>query len=707
MTSSTSIPEILAAAVQYHQSGKWNEADPLYRQILQQNPNHPDALHLLGVIASQQGHPDEALHWIQRAISVEPDSLMFQKNLGIVYGQIADRLRREGNYSAAIEMYQKSLAQPESSAQTHNDFANVLKEMGFVDAAIQNYRIAIQKLPNLMIAYRNLGGVYLNQREYSKAMSMFQIALQLDPDNPETLNQIGAVLVSQQQFQDAIQIFDQVLRIDPHYLDSIYNHAFSLQSLGRNEEAILAYQQGLNLHPDQASLLSALIHLKQQFCQWDDIETLSRQLVACVENADHVSQASLITPHSFMGLPIPTTAKQQAKVASSFVSGTMGRIVSLNTASLKHRDSITRIRVGYLSGDLKTHPVAFAIADFIEQHDRMRFEIFAYSFGSDDGGPMRKRQTSAFEHFRNIENATIAEASEKIKQDQIDILVDLQGHTKNARTAILARRPAPIQVSYLGYAGTMGADFIDAVLCDEYVVPMDQQPDYREKIVHLPGCYLAQSKASTVNEKSLSRFDVGLPEKAFVFCAFHSPFKLNPKIVDVWASLLRENTESVIWLQSMHPSIQSNLCREFESRLIPDYRLVFAPSIANRDEHIARQRLADLFLDTFPYNSHSTAGDALRVGLPLITLSGETFASRVAGSLLQSLKLNELITHTHQEYFEVAHRLASQPDEMRRVRDKLQQSLLTTDLFDATAFARKIETAYERLLTEFEAKRQF
>jgi protein O-GlcNAc transferase len=701
MNSLTSIPEILAAAVRYHQSGKWNEANQLYRQILQQNPDHPDALHLIGVIASQQGKPVEALPWIQRALVLEPNALMYRKNLGIVYGQIADQHRREGNFVAAAELYQKAIAQPEPSAQTHNDFGNVLKEMGYIDAAIEQYQTAIRKLPNLMVAYRNLGMIYSMRRDFSQAMPLFQQALQLDPNNPDTLNQIGGVLVKQRQFENAIKVFDQTLRIAPTCLESVYNRAFSLEAIGRIDEAILAYKQGLDFHPDQASSLAALVHLKQQICQWDDIESLSLRLIACLENTVGVADSSLVTPLSFMGLPIPTTASQQAKCARNFTLGTLGQIVSKNAKSLTPRDPKARIRIGYLSGDFQTHPVAFAIADFIEQHDRKRFEVFAYSFGQDDGRAMRSRLKSAFEHFRDIEHLTIVEASEIIKRDHLDILVDLQGHTKNARTGILAHRPAPIQVSYLGFAGTMGADFMDAVLCDDFVVPMEQQPYFFEKIIHLPGCFLAQSKGSSFDEKSLSRLKADLPEKAFVFCAFHSPFKITPRMMDMWANLLRDNSEAVMWLQSAHPSIQLNLCREFASRSIPEDRLIFAPRVASRDEHLARQKLADLFLDTFPYNSHSTAGDALRVGLPLLTLSGETFASRVAGSLLRSLDLHELITRTHQDYFEVANRLAKHPDQLRTMRQKLQKALATTDLFDGAAFARKIEATFEQLLVEF------
>jgi predicted O-linked N-acetylglucosamine transferase (SPINDLY family) len=367
----------------------------------------------------------------------------------------------------------------------------------------------------------------------------------------------------------------------------------------------------------------------------------------------------------------------------------IGRKIPLNRPS----DVKSKISIGYLSGDFHCHATAWLIAELFEKHDRAGFVIFGYSYGPDDRSPMRRRLASAFDRFVDLKDASFMEAAERIAVDGVDILVDLKGYTRENRVQILALRPAPIQVNYLGYPGTMGAPFMDYVLVDDFVVPADQQPFFAEKLVHLPGCYQVNDSRREIAPHTPSRAECGLPEQGFVFCDFNNSYKITPEMFTVWMELLKGVPGSVLWLLEGNRFAPANLRREAEARGVAAQRLVFAPRMP-LPEHLARHRLADLFLDTFPVNAHTTASDALWVGCPVLTMAGETFVSRVAGSLLRTIGLTELVTTSLDEYRVMALRLARDAELLAGLRARLEANRKTSRLFDAGRFARGIEQAY-------------
>jgi predicted O-linked N-acetylglucosamine transferase (SPINDLY family) len=333
------------------------------------------------------------------------------------------------------------------------------------------------------------------------------------------------------------------------------------------------------------------------------------------------------------------------------------------------------------------------IAELFEKHDRERFQVFGYSYGPDDRSPTRSRLVKAFDRFLDVRDVSLAGAAERIAADDVDILVDLKGYTGYARPQILALRPAPIQVNYLGYPGTMGASFLDYILVDDFIVPADQQPFYTEKLVHLPGCYQVNDSRREISPRRPSREECQLPADGFVFCSFNNSYKITPQMFDVWMRLLKAAAGSVLWLLEGNRFVAANLCREAEARGVAAERLVIAPRL-QLPEHLARHALANLFLDTFPVNAHTTASDALWAGLPVLTLAGQTFASRVAGSLLRTIGLPELITTCLEDYEETALRLASDRDQLAGLRARLEVNRTTSGLFDGGQFARNIEKAY-------------
>jgi predicted O-linked N-acetylglucosamine transferase (SPINDLY family) len=355
-----------------------------------------------------------------------------------------------------------------------------------------------------------------------------------------------------------------------------------------------------------------------------------------------------------------------------------------------------RIRLGYLSADFRSHAVGFLIAGLIERHARRRFEVIGYSCGPDDGSATRSRLTRAFDRFVDISDMTHAQTAQRIRADAVDILVDLTGYTAHGRTVILAYRPARIQVSYLGFPGTMGADFIDYIIVDRFLAPMNQQPFYTEKLVQLPNCYQPGELGQQIAERTPARLECGLPEQGFVFCCFNTSYKLTPAFFDVWMRLLNTVPGSVLWLVASNPFVIDNLRREAVHRGVAAERLVFAAP-TGRPEYLRRLALADLFLDTLPYNAGATASDALWAGLPVVTCSGETYVGRMAGALLTAAELPQLITTSLEAYERLALRLATEPGLLAGFRQRLMWNRSTVPLFDIARFTRDLERAYTQM----------
>ncbi|MDZ4848104.1 MAG: tetratricopeptide repeat protein [Pirellulaceae bacterium] len=528
------------------------------------------------------------------------------------------------------------------------------------------------------------------------AVEYYQQAIRLNPRSVNAYNNIGNVFLKQEHLANARQAYLRAIELSPRYLPAHRNLAISLRLLGEEELAKKIIRTALDIDPNDAESLILLVDLCQQTCQWNGLDELCKRVTSHVEATDCEHSAPLISPFTFMAMPTVTTAEQQLRCASQWGRAFRTTLPvfhkSRNATASSERPS--KLRIGYLSADFRSHVVGYIVPEWFESHDRSRFEVFGYSIGVDDKSPIRKRIVDACNEFRDCHELTFQETARSIAADEIDILVDLQGYTQLSRPQILAYRPASIQVNYLGYPGTMGVDFIDSILVDEYVVPSSQQPAFTERLVHLPGCYLVTDSQRTKDLPTIARKSVGLPEDAFVFCAFSTTYKLTAKLFDIWLNLLSKIPNSILWLRYDREPICVELRRRATERGIDSERLAFAPSVS-LPEHLDRQKLADLFLDTFPYNQHSTASDALRVGLPLLTLSGQTFSSRVAGSLLLALNLPELITDSFEAYENTALHFARHPIELQRIRNRLSAELATTELFSGQVFARNIENAFD------------
>ena len=689
------ISEAFAAALQHHQAGRLHDAERLYRQILGAEPNHADALHLLGLIAHQVGQHGAAVDLIRRAIAVKGDAAIFHNNLGQAY-------RGLGRTSEAAASYRRAIELSPGFAEPHNNLGSVLQEQGRLGEAMACFRRAVEINPNyaeahanLAYAYNNLASLLARQRRLDEALACCRRALELKPEFAEACVNLGVVLCGQGKLDEAVACYRRALELRPDFVEAHHNLGSALKDQGKLDEALACFRNALRLGSDSPGSLASMVHQLQHLCCWQDINALAERVIQTVDGVGGSAAENPVSPFHFLALPLETTAEQQLRCARRWAEGRLPAGSTSSRHPVGHRPppSQSKITVGYLSADFHAHATARLIAELIERHDRRRLAVFGYDYGPDDQSPTRRRLVNAFDRFVDLGGDSFADAARRIAADGVDILVDLKGHTKGVRTEIMALRPAPIQVHYLGYPGTIGGDFMDYILVDDYIVPPRQQPFFTEKLVFLPGCYQVNDSRREISARPPSREECRLPAQRFVFCAFNNSYKITPAMFGVWMRLLAAVPGSVLWLLEGNRFITAHLHREAEARGIAAERLVMAPRVP-LVEHLARHRLADLFLDTFPVTAHTTASDALWAGCPLLTLGGETFVSRVAGSLLRTIGLPELIATSLEDYEARALRLARDPRQLAALRTRLEANRLACGLFDGGRFARNLEEAY-------------
>jgi predicted O-linked N-acetylglucosamine transferase (SPINDLY family) len=507
------------------------------------------------------------------------------------------------------------------------------------------------------------------------------------PAHADLHNNMGTALLADRRFEEARQAFEQALVLRPDFPEAAYNLGNALREMGRLAEAMAAWQLALELRADYPDAFSQLVHHRALACQWDNHRADQEKLLGMVRSGVRVPPFYLFATSA--------TGADQLLAARQWISP----IQPPPQARFEHRRrpiQERRLRLGYLSADFHQHATSQLMAALFERHDRDRFEIIAYGYGPDDGSPMRARLTRAFDQFVDVGKLSHRDAAKRIHQDKIDILIDLKGYTHGSRPMIPAFRPAPVQVSYLGFPATMGTNFIDYILVDRVVVPESEQAFFSEKIVSLPTCYQPNDAGHHEIAPPTSRGDCGLSEESVVLCCFNNSYKLSPGMFDIWMRLLKETPRSVLWLLATNEPAENNLRKEAMARGVDTGRLVFAPRVSSAT-HLERHRHADLFLDTLPCNAHTTASDALWGGLPVLTCRGNTFAGRVAGSLLSAIGMAELVTASLEDYEQMALALIRAPDRLRAMRRKIERKRDVNSLFDLPKLTQSIERAYQRM----------
>jgi protein O-GlcNAc transferase len=670
----------LKRAILAHRAGNLSEAEFLYRTVLSQDKTQFDALHMLGVIAGQRGNYAEALRLLTQAVEAKPDSADARINLGRLQTEFSD-------YDGAAANYEKALVINAGSPLAHNNYGALLRKLRRLDKALSHCENAIAILPTYADAWNNRGNILFDLNRLSDALTSYEQALQIRPGLAESLLGRGNVFHALKRSHEALAEYDKALTLQPELASAWFGRGNVFLTLARYEDAFAAYDKAIAINPLIADAAGFRLHAKMQICIWDNLTAECSDLLAAIQNGVPAS-------HPFPILAMPSSPADQLKCAQLYSARGFRR--SENRPSPRIAASKGLRRIAYLSADFHDHPTASLAAGLFENHDRSRFETTAISIGHDEKSEMRERLEKAFDRFIDARLWSDDKIVEEIRRLDVDIAIDLKGFTQDARPNIFASRAAPIQVSYLGYPGTMGAAYIDYIMADRFVVPEHHQQFYSEKIAWLPDSYQVNDSKRRISENTPTRSEVNLPPDGFVFCSFNNSFKIYPDLFSIWMRLLGGVDGSVLWLLEGNAAAPNNLCREAEKYGISDKQLIFAPRIKLED-HLARYRLADLFLDTLPYNAHTTASDALWAGLPVLTCAGPTFAGRVAGSLLTAIGLSELITNSLKEYEAMALKLAREPLLHASLRGKLAKNRDTAPLFNTMRTTRHIEAAYLKM----------
>ena len=688
-TSSGTAPDAdLRQALARHQAGDLAEAERLFRRALAAAPRHPVALQHLGVIALQQGRAAPGAALLAQAAEAKPDDPGIQFNLALA-------LKALDRVDDAAAHYARAIALAPGFVDAHVNLANLRRGQGRLAEARAGYERALAAAPDHAGAHNNLGALLQDLGAFEEAVVAHRRALAINPRNPGALSNLGNALVALGRTDEAIAAFRQALALNPALPHAQLGLAGALHRQRDFDGALAAMEAALAARPDHVETLCQLVNWRQQLCRWDGLAARQAELVAAVE------AGAIAVP--FCLLSLPSTPAHHQEAARAWMARAVAGAEPLVTPALATGARAPGpIRIGYLSSDYHEHPTAYLIAELLERHDRARFAIHGYSTGPDDRGPSRARVIAGCDAFVDLERVAHDAAARRIAADRIDILVDLNGLTQGARPRILAHRPAPLQVNFLGYPGTMGAGFMDYIIVDPVVAPAADQPWFDEQLVQLPHSYQVNDSRRPVGATRPTRAQAGLPETGFVFCCFNSSYKLSPGFLAIWLRLLAAVPGSVLWLLEFAPSASDALRRAAAAAGIEPARLVFAPSVRFPD-HLARQPLADLCLDTLPYGGHTTASDALWSGVPLVTCRGATFPGRVGASLLTALGLPELITESLDDYAALALALARDPGRLGALRRRLAGARESSALFDCARYTADLERAYLAMMARREA----
>ena len=660
------------------QLGRVAEARRHFENALRLDPAFADAMFNLGVLDLQGNDLAQARQWFERTLARSPAHVEALINLGVV-------LEREQRLDDAIGTFRRALEIDPGMAQAHGNLAHALALQGNFEAAREQYLAALRLAPHLLEAHEGLALACSALGYFKESISHLREVLRAEPANRAALESLANALFETQALDEAESVAQQAIALDPAaaapygLLADIYIVRDDL------ERAIAILESGFD-RTAAVSLLAKLAFQLRRVCDWKRWSTVWTSL-----DSKREADAGSVSPFSLLCEPL--TAEQQLAHARKWAAAQFAsaKAVRFSQDRLRHE----RLRVGYFSSDFYEHATAYLLAEVLELHDRARFEIFAYSYGPDDRSPMRARLQQACEHFIDLAHEPDDRAARRIAGDQLDILVDLKGYTMGARTAVLARRPCSVQVSWLGYPGTMGADFIDYLIADPFVVPPEHERFYAERILRMPHCYQPNDRKRAI-AAPLTRPAYGLPQEGFVFCCFNQCYKITPEVFACWMRLLNRIAGSVLWLLEDNRWARANLQEAACAQGVSPDRLVFAPKLALAD-HLARYRVANLALDTLPYGSHTTASDALWAGCPLVALCGEAFASRVAGSILTACGLAELVTTSLDDYEKLVERVASDQRYRDELAAKLASGRLEAPLFDSAAFSRGLERLYQKI----------
>jgi predicted O-linked N-acetylglucosamine transferase (SPINDLY family) len=668
------------------QQGRLPEAREALRRVLETAPSNPEAWHLAGMVEVLSGAPAAGVPLLRRCVELAPAVAFAWSNLGVAYNASAD-------FTRALACFEKALALAPGVAATLKGQGIALGHLGRHGEAVESLRRALQREPKDLELHRELGLAAMRAGDAALAERVLRKALQLAPADPHVHNELGVALEALGRGDDALAAYDRAIALDPAYVEALENRAAAKAGLRRFADALADYEAVEALSPGRRHNAGHRLQAKLGLCDWSGYDALVAQVAAGLAAGRAEAQ-----PFPLCSVPIAPFARRAcAEMYARDIAGATP-VARAMPGPYRHE----RLRVGYFSADFRDHPVGHLVAPLAESHDRSRVEVFAYSWGGDGADATRRRLAGAFDRFEDVRRSAPASIAALARGHGLDVAIDLMGHTSGARTAIFMHGAAPVQAQFLGFPGTTGADCIDYVVADEVVIPAEHRAHYTERVALLPGPALVAERNRAIDPVP-TRAALGLPAEAFVFCCFCTRAKVTPDAFDAWMRIVSAIEGSVLWLADPGEAAAANLRAEAARRGVAPSRLHFAPRVPSMSAHLARLGAADLFLDTFHYNGHVTTSDALFAGLPVLTVTGDSYASRVSASLLRAVGLDELATRSVREFEALAVRLARDRESLRALRNRLEAARAASAAFDVASLARGLESLYERMVARHRA----
>ena len=639
---------------------------------------------IFGIANAQRGNFLKAKKSFKKALEINPDYIEVLNNLGNV-------LREQGDLTEAMKNFKQILKINPNHVEALNNLGSVHRDRGNFINALEHYKKALLLKPDYIDALNNLGNVLRDQGDLSGALGNYQKALSFNTSNILTLNNLGNIFTEKGNLESAIKIYKRALEINPNYILALYNLANAQRDQKDFDSAKSTYQKVLDLKPDYIEAINELLYLCGLICDWKLIKKYQKQISKIGLKMNSVN------PYAFTLLEDnPNNHFERSK---NYAKKNYNKFFVNNLKFNRRRSN--KIRLGYFSADFGDHPITHLILRLFELHNQKEFITFGFSYGNHKNTKFKERLKNAFTKFFDVQDLADINIAKLSREHKIDIAIDLTGYTKNTRLKIFAFGAAPIQVHYLGYPGTLGTSFIDYIIADKTVIPNEQRSNYSEKIIYMPNCFMVNDNTKIINESKITRNQEGIPKDSFVFCCFNKNNKIRLPEFIIWMRLLNKIHNSVLWLADTNKLAKKNLINEAVINKVKPERIIFAKRTKLLSDHLTRYRLADLFLDTFNYNAHTTASDALWAGLPVITKLGKGFAARVAGSLLNALDLSELITTNDKDYESLILELVNNPQKLLLIKNKLNQNRLSTSLFNTELFAKNIENAYFQIYKRY------
>ena len=630
--------------LKYYQSGNLNETIKLALSLTKNFPNHSFAWKALALSYVKTGKILKSLDANQKAKEINPQD-----------------------------------------AEVHNNLGNVLEKLEKFDEAQNNYRQAILLEQNYTEAYYNLANLLNKLGRFDEAEINYIQAIKLKPNFAEAFNNLANLLKELRRFDEAEINYIQAIKFKPNFAEAFYNLANLLKELGRFNESIINFKETLKINPELVTAEAEILLLAASTGDHSNFKNLDKE----------ASRLGISTKsvQPFYGLSWVDNPAQQLQRTINFVAEKFKRY-PINL-SVKPKMLPKRIKIAYVSGDFYNFPTMHLLAGVLEAHNRECFEIYAFSYVLRQNDEMRKRIKLGVDHFIDVNNLSSIEIAKLIQNYNIDISIDINGYTRKSRPEIFQYRMSPIQINYLGYPSTMGTKFIDYIIADPVTIPDENRDFYSEKIIYMPHTYQANDDKRKIAKTNSKRVDFNLPEKGFVFCCFNQIYKISPKEFNIWMRLLRNVNNSVLWLIKSNKWVEQNFSKEAKRQGIDPLRIVFAEKLSH-SEHLARHKHADLFIDTFNYNAHTTASDALWAGLPIVTKQGKQFSARVTSSLLTACGLSELITKNEKEYEDLIYELATNPKKLKTISLKLSENKKNKPLFNTKQYTNNFENGLQK-----------